>query len=116
MHLPNPYAQAGCNTRSIFKQSLTGFHSEFSFSSTVCYTKVKESSLPYYLFHSRWENSYLSQVYERYMKCKQPRPGFELGSTGPFSTTIAIALQYVYNPQSYTMDKVLVFFLGKVKL
>ena len=30
--LPNPSAQAGYDTRSIFKQSLTGLNSEFSFS------------------------------------------------------------------------------------
>ena len=42
-------AQAGCDTRSIFKQSLTGLDSEFSFSWTGCLTKAKESSLPYYL-------------------------------------------------------------------
>ena len=39
----------GCNTRSIFKQSLTGFNAEFSFSYTGCHTKIKEPSLPYYI-------------------------------------------------------------------
>ena len=32
-----------------FMRSLTGLNSEFSFSLTVCLTKVKEPSLPYYL-------------------------------------------------------------------
>ena len=32
-----------------FKQSLTGFNSEFSFSKTSCLTKAEKSSLPYYL-------------------------------------------------------------------
>ena len=32
-----------------FKQSLTGANSEFSFSLTSCYIKVKKHSLPYYL-------------------------------------------------------------------
>ena len=45
----NPSARAGCDTRSIFKRSLTGFSSEFSFSSTSCLTKAEEPSLPYYL-------------------------------------------------------------------
>ena len=36
-------------TRSIFKQSLTGLNSEFSFSYTSCLTKAEEPSLPYYL-------------------------------------------------------------------
>ena len=31
-YLPNPSARAGYDTRSIFKQSLTGLNSEFSFS------------------------------------------------------------------------------------
>ena len=31
-YLPNPSARAGCDTRSIFKRSLTGLNSEFSFS------------------------------------------------------------------------------------
>ena len=45
----NPSARAGCDTRSIFKQSLTGLNSEFSFSLTSCLTKAEEPSLPYYL-------------------------------------------------------------------
>ena len=45
----NPSARAGYDTRSIFKQSLTGFNSEFSFSKTSCLTKAEEPSLPYYL-------------------------------------------------------------------
>ena len=45
----NPSAQAGYDTRSIFKQSLTGLNSEFSFSYTSCLTKAEEPSLSYYL-------------------------------------------------------------------
>ena len=45
----NPSARAGYNTRSIFKQSLTGLNSEFSFSLSSCIIKAKEPSLPYYL-------------------------------------------------------------------
>ena len=48
-YLPNPSARAGYDTRSIFKQSLTGFNSEFSFSWTSCLTKAEEPSLSYYL-------------------------------------------------------------------
>ena len=40
----NPSAQAGYDTRSIFKRSSTGFHSEFSFSKTSCLTKAEEPS------------------------------------------------------------------------
>ena len=45
----NPSAQAGYDTRSTFKWSLTGLNSEFSFSLTSCLTKAEEPSLPYYL-------------------------------------------------------------------
>ena len=45
----NPSAWVGYDTRSIFKRSLTGLNSEFSFSLTSCLTKAEEISLPYYL-------------------------------------------------------------------
>ena len=45
----DPSAQAGYDTRSIFKRSLTGLNSEFSFFQTSCLTKAEESSLSYYL-------------------------------------------------------------------
>ena len=48
-YLPNPSARAGYDTRSIFKRSLTGLNSEFSFSWTSCLTKAEEPNLPYYL-------------------------------------------------------------------
>ena len=44
----NPSARAGYDTRSIFKRSLTGLNSEFSFY-TSCLTKAEELSLSYYL-------------------------------------------------------------------
>ena len=42
----NPSAREGYDTRSIFKQNLTGLNSEFSFSQTSCLTKAEEPSLP----------------------------------------------------------------------
>ena len=45
----NPSARAGYDTRSIFKQNLTGLNSKFSFSKASCLTKAEEPSLPYYL-------------------------------------------------------------------
>ena len=45
----NPSARAGYDTRSIFKRSLTGLNSEFSFSKTSSLTKTEEPSLSYYL-------------------------------------------------------------------
>ena len=44
----NPSTQAGYDTRSILKQSITGLSSEFSFSLTSCLTKAEELSLPNY--------------------------------------------------------------------
>ena len=49
LYLPNPSARAGYDTRSVFKRSLTGLNSEFSFSLTSCLAKAEEPSLPYYL-------------------------------------------------------------------
>ena len=45
----NPTARAGYDTRSIFKRSLTGLNSEFSFSLTSYLIMAEEPSLPYYL-------------------------------------------------------------------
>ena len=45
----NPSARAGHDTRSIFKQSLTGLNSDFFFLETSCLTKAEEPSLSYYL-------------------------------------------------------------------
>ena len=45
----NPSARAGYNIRSIFKWSLTGLNSEYSFSETSCLNKAEEPSLSYYL-------------------------------------------------------------------
>ena len=45
----NPTARAGYDTRSIFKWSLTGLNSEYSFSYSSCLTKAEEPSLSYYL-------------------------------------------------------------------
>ena len=45
----NPSTREGYDKRSIFKLSLAGLNSEFSFSSTSCLTKAEEISLSYYL-------------------------------------------------------------------
>ena len=45
--IPNPSAQAGCNTRSIFKQNLTDLNLEFSFSKSGCH--ANDLSLSNYL-------------------------------------------------------------------
>ena len=45
----NPSARAGCDTRSIFKRSLTGLMSDLSLSWTAYLTKAGEPSLPDHL-------------------------------------------------------------------
>ena len=45
----HPSPRVGYSTRSIFKRSLTGLNSGFSFSQTGCLPEVKEFSLSYYL-------------------------------------------------------------------
>ena len=47
--LPNPSARAGYDTKSVFKRSLTGLNSEFSFSYTSFFSKAEEACLSYYL-------------------------------------------------------------------
>ena len=49
IYLLNASERVGCDTRSIFKRRWTGLNSKFSFFSTGCHTKVKESNLRYYL-------------------------------------------------------------------
>ena len=45
----NPSARVGYDTRSIFKRSLAGLNSEFSFSWTSCLIKAEEPSVSYHL-------------------------------------------------------------------
>ena len=48
-YLPTPPLGQDTTQGQIFKRSLIGLNSEFSFSSTSCLTKAEEHSLPYYL-------------------------------------------------------------------
>ena len=48
-YFSNSTARTGYDTRLIFKRSLTGLNSEFSFSLTSCLAKAEEPSLSYYL-------------------------------------------------------------------
>ena len=85
---------AGFDIRSILKRSSVYLNSEVSFFSTGFRIKARLwlNSLPDYLtIVGRWEdeqNSHPTQV-----KCKQPRPGFDLGSTIAFPTMITVTLQ-----------------------
>ena len=46
MYLPNPSTCAGCDTKSIFKQSLTGLNLNFLSSRLVAIPRLKESVCP----------------------------------------------------------------------
>ena len=48
-YLPTPPLRQDMTQGQLFKQSLTGLYSEFSFSQASCLTKAEEPSLPYYL-------------------------------------------------------------------
>ena len=91
----NTSARAGYDTRSIFKRSLTGLNSEFSFSKTSCLSKAEEPSLSYYLPIAR--GRIIGFIpFPRVLvlcECNQSRPGFELVSPCPFPTTITITPQ-----------------------
>ena len=103
----NPSAWAWCETKSIFKWSLTGMNLKFSFFQAGCHIKVKEPNLLYYST-LRWrKNNWIHtfpQVYKRYVRWKLSRPGFELWSLCPFPTTKTVTLWtlpyiyiYIYN-------------------
>ena len=80
---------------NFFKQSLTGLNPEFAFSLTASHTKVKESSLLYYL-PITGGRKFRFIPFPRLLtlwKCKQPHPGFELRSLCPFPTMITITPQ-----------------------
>ena len=49
IHIYQPLRSGRIWHKVIFKRSLTGLNSEFSFSSTSCLTKAEEHSLSYYL-------------------------------------------------------------------
>ena len=46
---PTPPLGQNMTQGQLFKRSLTGLNSQFSFSKTSCLTKAEEPSLPYYL-------------------------------------------------------------------
>ena len=81
--------------RPVLKRSLTGLNLEIFFLLDLLPYNVKKCSQPYYLFIAGrdGENSWIHTLpkrYWHYMKCKKPRPGFELESPFSFSTMIII--------------------------
>ena len=64
----------------------------FSFPRLVAIPKLKHPNVPDYL--PIYDGRIVGCIpYKHYVKCKQPCPGIELGSTCPFPTTITIALR-----------------------
>ena len=78
--------------KSIFKRRTTNCWFEISFFKTGFLFKPKALCLPNYLPIAEEEqmDSYLTQGNEREVKYELLRPGFEIGSPNPFSTTINI--------------------------
>ena len=66
MYVLNPSSLVGWDVRSIFLTELTVWNSEFSISKTNCCTKIKESSLLYYLPNSRKKNIWI-RMFPNYM-------------------------------------------------
>ena len=106
-YLPNPFTTGRTQRKVNFYQLPDASNSEFFFFLTGCHTKVKEPSLSYFLpiAGGRIVGSLLSQVYQRYVKCKQIHPVFELGSLGLFPTTITDTMQQYQCRGSCRSDK-----------
>ena len=66
--LTNPSARAGYDTRSIFKRSLTGLNSEFSFSQTSCLTII---IITYTELHLIFESIFLKSLDIKFLKLMQ---------------------------------------------
>ena len=98
---PTPSTRAGYDTRSIFKRSLTGLNSEYSFSSTSCLTKAEEPSLPYYLPIAGGRIIGFIPFPRVLVLCEMQSVSsrFELVSLCPFPTTITIT------PRAYDVDE-----------
>ena len=95
---PTLPSRTGCDTRSVFKQSKTGFNSEISFSYTCCSTKAKQHSLTYYL--SIVEKKTKTGGFLPFlMTLVRSVTEFELGSSTPsltiFSSPLSLSCYYV---------------------
>ena len=88
--LTNPSARAGYDTMSIFKWSLTGLNSEFSFSSTSCLPKAEEHSLPYYLPIAGVRIFGFIPFPRVLVLCECNQSGFEIVSPCPYPAMITI--------------------------
>ena len=92
----NLSTQAGCDTRSIFKQSWTGLNSEFCFSYTGCLTKAKKPGMPYYLPIAGGRKIEFIPFPKVLMLCEMQRTLFWIW--------IRVAMSISYDDNHYTMD------------
>ena len=89
--LSNPNVPAGCDTKLNFKPNSKVLKSGFSISYTGFNTKVKSGRL---FTHTRRRNSLIHSFLKIInVKCKQSRPGFELGSPCLFPARIPLTPQ-----------------------
>ena len=92
MYLKTPQHERDL-TRSVLKQNPTGFEFIFPSPRMVAAPRFKSPVFPYYLLITVWRIvGFVSfpRILVCYVKCKQPHPGFELGSPYPFPTMITI--------------------------
>ena len=62
------------------------------------HSKINQCALPATLWKEKcWMHDFLKR-YESFVKCKQYRPGFELETQSPFSTTI------IFKPQCFSLS------------
>ena len=76
--------------QSILKQILAGLNLEFSFFKTVCYTKVKEPSLPYYLPITGGRIARCIPFPRVFALCEMQTATFRFELVPPYPTTITI--------------------------
>ena len=97
-HITSPLCHEENETQGqFFKRSLTGLTLELYFSKTGCHTKVKESSLLYYLSIAG-ERIVGFMPFPRVLvqwEMQTHLSGFELGSLCPFPMTITITPQII---------------------
>ena len=87
--LPNLSARAGYDTRSFLSGVKQVWLQSFPSPRLVAIPKLKNPVYPafYPLLNRKKLDVYLSRGYSWYLKCKQLRFGFELGSTCPTTIT-----------------------------
>ena len=85
----NNSERAGCDKGLVLTEFLLVLI-QFSFSLSCFYTKIEELS-PFISLPWAWQTIYtLPKGIKRYVKCKQPSPGWEFGSEYQFLTKMTV--------------------------